>query len=374
MNKTQKILSVVVGLIIVAIISITFSRHTTGEIKISALYPLTGGLAQYGELSQKVTDIAVEEINNAGGINGQKVTVVYGDHKCDPKEMTTLMEKATNIDKTNLVMSSACTGTVTAVAPNLQSKNVLLLSTILSGRSATGVSKNFFRNYASDANESKLLATEIIKAGYKKVAIINEETDYAKGLRLELEKNLANTGITILSESFTTGTTDVRSQLTKIKNFSPDVVFVSPQNVTSGEVVLKQMEDLNFYPKHLFVNDNVIKSKDLVAKHRKLMEGAIGGDYIIPTSPAMTDLLAKYKAKYGQDCPQPNMCAVVYDSVNLLAEAIKEVGTDTQKVHEYLSQSEFSGITGNISFDSQNNRKNADYALFTIKDGIMIQK
>lgn len=374
MNK-NKILLGLVGLMVVVVIAVLVGYNTgSNTIKIGALYPLTGGLAQYGELSQKTAQIAIDEINDNGGINGKKLEIVFGNHKCDPKEMVTLFNKMKDVDNVKIVTSSACTGTVTAVAPMLEKSDMVMLSTILSGRAATNISPNFFRNYASDANEAKQFADEIIKAGYKKVGVINEDTDYAKGLRLELEKNLANTDVKIVSESFSTGATDVRSQITKIRSFSPEVVFISPQTVTGGEVILAQMEDLGYYPKHLFVNDNVIKSKDLVTKHPKIMEGAIGGDYIIANNQAINEILAKYKAKYGQDCPQPNLCATVYDSINLLAKAIKESGNNSDKVQAYLKKVNYQGITGDISFDSNNDRQNANYALLTIKNGVMVQK
>lgn len=338
-------------------------------VKIGALYPLTGGLAQYGELAQKTAQIAIDEINAAGGINGKKVEIVIQDHKCDPKEAISVFEQLTSARGIKVFTSAACTGTVVSVGSLLEQKNAVLLTTVLSGPKASGVSPYLFRNYASDANEARLFAEEIRAKGYKKVAIINEETDYAKGLRSALEGYLKNSGVTIVGESFATGATDVRAQLTKLKAENADVVFVSPQTVTSGEVVLKQMEDLQFKPKHLFVNDNVIKSKDLVGKHAALLEGALGGDYIIPKTEAIQILLDKYMAKYGAECPQPNMCAVVYDTVNILVKAVAEKGENAQSVQGYLQSLQYAGITGTIAFDEKGDRKNADYALFEVKSG-----
>ena len=84
----------------------------------------------------------------------------------------------------------------------------------------TNLSPYVFRNWASDARESELFAREIKGRGYRRIGIINEETDYAQGLRIWLEKNLQGFGVEVFAESFASGSTDVRSQLAKLKGSS----------------------------------------------------------------------------------------------------------------------------------------------------------
>ena len=367
MNLSKKI---AIGVVIVAVL-ITISlltKNTSINVKITGLLPLTGGLASYGEPAQRVTDLAVEEINKSGGINGGKLEVVYEDHKCDPKLAVSAFEKAVTVDKTNIIFMVACSGTVSTIAPNLQTKDVIALGTVTSANKLTGISPNFFRNWASDGLESKLLAEYIKSKGYKNVGVIYEETDYAKGLKIALEDYLKDSGVKIFGESFASGATDVRTQVTKIQSSKPDVVFVSVQTVTSGELVLTQMEQLKFTPK-LLVNDNILKSSAILTNHKTLLEGSIGGDYVFTKTDKLNSLLQAYKEKYGVDCPQINICAAQYDAINVLANALKENGKSTKGIIEYLKTMKYGGTSGNISFDSNNNRSNAEYSLFEIKNG-----
>ncbi len=255
-----------------------------------------------------------------------------------------------------------------SLAPMLTDGNALFVSDVLSGAKLTGISQYIFRNWGSDINESRLFADKIIQAGYKKVGVIYEETDYAKGIKINLDNFLKDSGITVMSESFPTGTTDVRTQLTKLKSEKLDILLINPQTVTSAEVVLKQMEDLNFRPR-LLVNDNVTISKDLVMKHKDILDGALGANYVAPSN-SQTDLILKmYKDTYGQDCPQTTVCVETYDTIHLIAEALKVNGEDVAKIRSYLNTVKYNGAGGEISFDGNNDRNGAVYTLFIVKDG-----
>ena len=347
------------------------SQESSEVIKIGALYPLTGGLASYGEPAQKVAQIAVDDINASGGISGKKIELVVSDHQCDPKVAVSNFEKLSSIDGIHVFTSVACTGTVASIVPELQAKDSVLLGTVTSGNKLTGISPYFFRNWASDAQEAKLLSDYVLKSGYKNIGVIYEDTDYAKGLKLSMENDLKDADVNIFAESFTSGTTDVRTQLTKLQALKPDALFVSVQTVTSGELVLTQMEQLKFRPATMLVNDNILKSSQLIKNHSSL-EGAIGGDYVVASNDRLNAVLAKYKAKYGADCPQVNICATEYDAIYMLAEAIKANGDSAEGVITYLVTTTYDGISGKISFGSDGNRNGANYSLFKITAGQVV--
>ncbi len=367
MNKKLYTLFAIVILVIVGGYLIG-QQSSSDTIKIGALYPLTGGLASYGEPAQKVAQIAIDDINASGGINGKKLELVVSDHQCDPKVAVSNFQKLNGVDGIHVFTSVACTGTVVSIVPELQTKDAVLLGTVTSGNKLTGISSNFFRNWASDAQEAKLLSDYVRKSGFKNIAVIYEDTDYAKGLKLSMEENLKDTNVKILSESFTSGATDVKTQLTKLQALKPDALFVSVQTVTSGEIVLTQMDQLKFRPVSLLINDNILKSSQLIKNHPSL-EGAIGGDYAIASNDRLNAVLAKYKAKYGQDCPQINICATEYDAINLFAQAIKTNGNSASGVKSYLASTTFDGVSGMISFGTDGNRNAAEYSLFKIVNG-----
>jgi len=356
---------VVVVLIVVGLV-VRVSTNTD-SIKIGALLPLTGGLASYGEPAQKTIDMAVADINANGGINGKKLVIAYEDHKCDPKEMLSGFSRLT-VQGIHVLNSVACSGVVAGIAPELTKNDSVLFGSVVSASKLTGISPNFFRNWSTDRSEAKVLADQIVKNGYRNVAVIFETTDYAQGLKMDLEKNLADSNVKVVSESFVTGSTDIRTQLTKLKSVKPDALVAIAQTVTTGEMILTQMEQLNFKPAML-VNYNILKSAVLLKKHASLLEGAVAGDFYIPDSAKLNAVLAEYKAMYGIDCPQKNICAMEYDSIQFLAQALRAEGDSAIGVKEYLSQNTYSGASGDISFDSNNDRNNSEYVPFVIKGG-----
>lgn len=371
MSKTGKIILWLVGIAVVVVLVIAASNKGTNEdgvIKIGALYPLTGGLVTYGEPAQKTAKLAMDEINGNDGINGEKLEIDFQDHKCDPKTAIAIFQQLNSVQGIKVFTSAACTGTMVGIATLLNNDNAVFVSDVLSGAKITGLSPLIFRNWGSDLNESRLFADKIKASGWNKVAAIYEETDYAKGIVINLEGFLKDSGVKVIGESFTTGTTDVRTQLTKLKAANPDVLLISPQTVTSAEIVLKQMGNIDFRPK-LLVNDNVTISKDLVMKYKDILEGALGANYVAPNNEKTEEILRKYKDTYGQDCPQPTVCVETYDTINLLAEAIKINGYDVAKIRSYLNSANYNGVGGQISFDQNNDRTNADYTLFLVSDG-----
>ncbi len=358
-------LSIIIVIILVILGVSKTDKSTKEPIKIVALYPLTGGLASWGESAQNGTQIAVDEINKNGGINGSLLEVIYEDHKCDPKTALSGFQK--NITQSKIFISSSCSGTVLSMDPNMESNNALLLATVVASVKISGVSPFVFRNWAVEDRQASLLGQKIKDFGFKRVGVIYEETDYAKGLNIALKKSLEGSGVVIIDESFATGSTDVRTQITKLKTSNIDALFVSPQTETSSEVVLSQMEQLGFKPK-MFVNDIVFGAPNLIAKHLDILEGALGGNYIIQ-SEKLQKFLDAYKAKYGADCAHVNACAVAYDSTYILAEAIKKNGNTAEGVKNYLKSMKYTGVSGVTSFDENNDKNGVGYSLSTITNG-----
>lgn len=366
MNK--KILWVVVVVVVVILITLGIlktNKNINEPVKIVALYPLTGGVASWGESSQRGTQIAVDEINKNGGINGRPLEIIYEDHKCDPKTALSAFQKG--LSQSKIFISSSCSGTVLSIAPNMQSNNALLLATVVASVKISNVSPFVFRNWTVETRQASILGQKIKELGLKKVGVIYEETDYAKGLEIALEKELKDSGVVIQAESFATGATDVRTQLTKLKIAKVDALFVSPQTDTSSEVVLSQMEQLGFKPK-MFVNDIVFGAPNLIAKHINILEGAMGGNYVIQ-SDKLQEFSDSYKAKYGADCAHINACAVAYDSIYMLAGAIEMNGDTAEGVKNYLKSVSYTGVSGVTSFDENNNKSGVGYSLSIIKNG-----
>lgn len=365
MNKTLSIL--VFAIVLIAALALVVRQQSnTSPVRIGVLLPLTGGLASYGEPAQKMMEMAASDINVSGAT---KVELNIQDHTCNPKTALSEFEQLSTTEHVHLFASVACSGTALAIAPKLATNKAVLVGTITTTPKLTGVSPYFFRNWASDRSEAELFAKEMIARNVHSVAVLYEETDYAKGLKVALEEMLAPQGVTVTGESFTTGATDVRTQLTKLRAIHADAFFFSPQTVTSGDIALGQMQALGWKPALFLVNDNVLKSVELRTKYTALLEGVLGADFVMTPSDEGKAVLTRYKAKYGSDCSPQNICLGAYDAIRLLAQAASKTDGSADAVRAYMSTAPYAGISGPISFDANNDRVNTAHTLFVIKNG-----
>lgn len=372
MNKKSVITGIIVVLILILVTVFNndskLNNLSEESITIVALYPLTGGLASWGESAQKASQIAIDEINDNGGINGRKLEVVFEDHKCDPKTALSIYKRYSSTNK--IFTSSSCSGTVLSIAPSLEQDQAILLSTVVASTKITNASPMLFRNWTIESNQSEAIAQDIKNNEYKKVGILYEETDYARGLKDSLEK-LLGPEVAFISEGFVTGSGDLRTQISKIQSSNVDVLFLSPQTESSSEVILSQMEQLDFKPT-ILVNDIILGAKDLILNHKTLLENAKGAQYITKESKKLSNLLDKYREKYGSECSHSGACAVAYDTMHILSEAISENGESAQGIKDYLETINYKGADGITSFNEFNDRSNASYSGVIIKDGEVV--
>lgn len=371
MSKTVKwIIAIIVIILIIAGLWYYGSKSSstatpTETIKIGALLPLTGGVASWGESSQNGALMAVDYINNNGGINGQKLELISQDHTCDPKKALSAYQQM--LPQTKIFISSSCSGTVLSVAPNLERDNALLLATVVGSVKISSASPYLFRNWTVETKQASLIGQEIKKLGYKKIGILNEQTDYCKGLAVGLQDSLKDSGVEIVVDSFAPGTTDVRTQLTKLKSQKVEALFFAPQTDTSSEVVLSQMEELKFKPK-IFVDDIVLGAPKLLTDHATLLEGAVGCNFV-SQSDKIQSFLGSYKARFGTEIAHATAGAIAYDSIMMLADAIRANGNTSQGIAKYLKGVNYQGVSGENSFNQQNDRGGVGYVLNTVRNG-----
>ena len=375
MNKTLKIIIglVIILLIIWGISSLVGNRvpavTETGPIKVGFMGALTGDAAVYGEPMQKVVAMAVGEINAGGGINGRQIEVVYEDDKCDAKAGVSAAQKLVNVDKVQVIIGSICSGPSLAAIPIVESAKVLLFSPTASSPDLTGKSLFFARDYPSDSSQGKVLANAAFDVKkYQKVALIQEQTDYASGIAKVFEATFQELGGTVVKEGFSSEMTDLRSQLAKLKDAKPDVLFVDTQAGPAASRILKQVRELKWNIP-LIANDTVSGDKDVLAANGDFLEGALAAEFNVSGNDRFQTLISNYKTKYGEDMPYQQYGQTEYDSVYLLKDAIVAVGYNGEKIANWLrSVKDWPGASGLVTIDSDGDRVGG-HVLKVIKDG-----
>ncbi|OGG79980.1 hypothetical protein A3A39_01190 [Candidatus Kaiserbacteria bacterium RIFCSPLOWO2_01_FULL_54_13] len=330
----------------------------TGPIKIGVIGPYTGDAAAYGEPMRNTVQLAVDEINAAGGVRGRLIEIIFEDGKCDSTAAVSAAQKLINADGVKAVIGGFCSGETIPVVPIAESAKMVLLSPSASSPLLTNAGPHFFRDYPSDSAQGKVLAEIAYNTKqWKKVAFIQEQTDYAKGVFDAFEAAFKPLGGTTVNQAFPSTTNDFRSLLTKLKAENPDALFVDTQAPAAAQRILKQAGELGWKP-NIILNDVGGGDKETVSTYASQLEGAITAEFVPnENNPKLQKLVADYKARYNEDLPYHGYMSTTYDAVYLLAEGIKVVGYDGEKLAAWSRTiRNWDGASGSITIGSDGDR------------------
>jgi branched-chain amino acid transport system substrate-binding protein len=377
-KNTKTTIGIIIIILIIGGIWYGVSREPKeeGVIKIGFVAPLSGDAATYGEFVMKAFKLAIENFNAEN--NKISFDVIYEDGQCDGKTAVTAINKLISIDKIKYILGGLCSSETLSMAPIAETNKVILFSPGSGSPDITNAGDYIFRNLASDDCTAKEIAKVALQNGDNKIVIISENLDYPQTLKKAfVNYYLSQGGEILLDEMFTSGTTDFRTIITKIKNQNINTIYLIPQTYKTADLILKQMKELGFSPK-IYTNEAAVNQEALDyygASYKGLLEEAIltqpkfDEDY-----PKSAEMLSKFKAKYGStQGPLPaSYLATYYDSVYLLGEAIQKAGNNTESVKNYFyGIKDWQGAIGNFSFDI-NGDAVTDVEVKTIKNGEII--
>ena len=343
------------GIIVVVIVIIVLASGTkkteTGPIRIGAIIPLTGDAAVYGEPGRNIYQLAVDEINQAGGVKGRNLELVIEDSKCLGEAAVSAVQKLINVDRVRIVIGGFCSSESLAAVPVATAAKITLFSPGSSNPGLTGISPFFFRNYPSDASQGKVLAQIAYNdKSYKNVAFIQEQTDYASGIYKAFSDEFTKLGGTVTNESFPTANTDFRAMITKIKSLKPDALFIDTQTPAVASRIMQQTQQLQ-YKLAIIINDAISGDPDTVAKNATLLEGAITAEFgIDPQNLKFQHLISAYKTKYGSEPPYQSYAQTEYDAVFIVRDALLANGEDGEKIASWSrTVKDWDGASGKIT-------------------------
>jgi len=366
MKKFWVWIGIAVVVILAVVLIVTQIRKEEKEIKIGAILPLTGDAAQWGIPPLRGAELAVQEINSSNFLNS-KISLIVEDGKCDPKEGVSAFNKLVSINKVRLIMGEVCSSVTLAIAPIAEKNKILLISPASTNPKISEAGDYIFRVIPSDALRGKVFAEYVFNKGYRKVGIIYINNEGGKGNRDSFKKRFEELGGQIvIEERYEPGATDMRTQLTKIKNVYPEVVMVVSYP-SDTPILMKQAKELGLNTP-LYFQTEAVEDPNVLREAGNAAEGVI---YILP-APAEgekpNEFIQRYEKAYGK---KPELFAAeAYDIIWLIANAIKETGkTDPTSIKDYLyTVKDYPGASGVITFD-----KNGDVlkpmAIKTIKNG-----
>ncbi len=354
MYKWGKSFGIILG--ILAILTFTAkvatARDYPKEMKIGAILCLTGPMAQAGEKMKEGAQLAIDELNSKGGINGKiKITAIYEDHQGHGNLGVNAMNKLVALDKVPFVLSSYTSVTL-SIVPIAEKAKVAVINGGGQGNELAGCSSFVFNVIPILGSELKVIA-QYAWENLGKTSAMLATTDeaglsFSKAWR-EIFTNLG--GKIVAHESAPYGTTDWRSRLAKIKVANPDIIYLSGPHGRDALIAYQQIKEVGLKAHRVAtsvtVAAGVMKDPSTVGVYHTQLSWDPKGEF-----------LKAFKDKYGKD---PEMYAVnYYNAVMVFAEAVKYIMAqdwplEGESIRKAISTIRaFDGVNGKILFGKDN--------------------
>ncbi|SHN66196.1 branched-chain amino acid ABC transporter substrate-binding protein [Desulfovibrio litoralis] len=345
-------------------------------IKIGLMCALTGPFASEGQDMRNVVQILADELNKKGGINGQKVEIIVEDDAGDPRSAALAAQRLSTKGVSAVIGTYG--SAVTEASQNIYDESEIVQ--IATGSTAIRLTEKnlplFFRTCPRDDDQGAVAAKVLKNKGYKKVAILHDNSSFAKGLAESAKPEIEKAGIEIVFyDAITPGERDYTTMLTKLKSIDPDAIFFTGYYNEAG-TMLRQMMEMKW--KVPFIGGDGANNTDLVKIAGK--DAAKGYAFLSPPMPQDLDsqdakeFISAYKAKYNA-LPSSIWSVLAGDAFKVIVEGIKAKGTNSKELAAYLHNElkNYQGLTGPISFSEKGDRIGDFYRLYEVNaDGVFI--
>ena len=338
------------------LLAVACDRDEEGEdnpFRIGVMESLTGAGETYGQVANNAKQMAMDEINAAGGIDGRMLELVVEDSKCSAQDAINAYNKLTDVDGMKIILGTSCSGAMLGVAPLAEADGVVLFSGLASNPDIANAGDYIFRTQISDIEVGIRTGDVLWADGVRALATITEETDYAEGVRrtsvAQFEKN---GGKVIAEERYGSDTTDFRSQLTKLIEANPDALHIAPQSEFSAGTIVKQARELGYegpiYGETITVGTTALNIAGDAATGLKAITAAPD-----PNNAKAQEVLANFRERYKY-ITLPWHLGSAYDDVYIAAECLRQTkdDQDADGFRDCLYDITWSGALGdNYSFD-----------------------
>lgn len=341
------------------------SSESSGDtIKIGANLELSGEVASYGQSDAEGAELAIEEINKAGGVDGKKLKLVKVDNKSDNAEAASAATRLTSQEGVLAIIGAATSGNTIAQVQIANDTKTILLSPSGTAPNVTenengSINEYVFRTSYIDPFQGTVAANFAVNdLGVKTAAIYGDSaSDYAKGLAAAFKETFEKAGGKVIAEeSYVAGDTDFRSTLTRIKSAKPEFVFI-PGYYEEVGLIVKQARELGI-DVPLMGADGWDSPKLVELAGAEALNNTFITNHYSSQDPdeKIQEFVTKFKEKYNGRSPNA-FNALGYDSVYLLVDAIKRAGSlDREAIKNALEKTkDLELVSGVITIDDKHN-------------------
>ena len=351
-------------------------------VKIGSGEPKSGGIAHIGKDNENGVQLAINEINAKGDliIGGKKVKLVLvgEDDAADPKQGTIVAQKLVD-EKVAAVVGHATSGVSIPANAVYSAAGFVQVSpsstdptyTLKSNKTPKG-SVSSYRVVATDAQQGPALAKYMLNHGVKTIAIIDDSTQYGKGLADQVEKSMKDAGATVVAREATSDkTSDFKALLTKIKSLNPDYVFWGGMDDT-GATLAKQLKELG-------LNSKLAGADGLCTAKFMELSGAAGKGAVCSQAGMPLEKMpkgAEFSANYEKTFPGQKVqiyAPFAYDATYAIVAAMKLANSvEPEAIAAAMPKVAIEGLIGPIAFDEKGDIKNGAISIFEVKDKLDI--
>ncbi|HEV8437966.1 MAG TPA: amino acid ABC transporter substrate-binding protein [Methylomirabilota bacterium] len=333
--KLWKLVAAVV--LMVALLADLLPAQTQAPIRIGASLSLTGTYAKPGTYQKEGYDVCADEVNAKGGLLGRKIEFVLYDDQSNPATGVKLYEKLISEDKVDAVMGPYSSPITEAVANVTEKYKKVMVSPLAATTSIFRKGRKYIFMVISPAEVYlEGLIDMAAKRGLKTVAILNEDTLFAKASAAGAAEMAKKKGMqVVLQEAYPKGTTDFSALLVKIKSVNPDVI-AGGTYFDDAVAITRQMKELNVNPKMygLTVGGDLPEFYDLLKQNSEYIYGSTQWDESLPY-PGQKEFVTAYKKKFRHEPSYHS--ASGYAGCLIYVDAVKRAGTlDADKVRDEL--------------------------------------
>ncbi len=370
-KKGTKIIICIIILFFLSVFVLNFNKNTQKIvndeiIKIGAILDLTSSLASYGVEYRRGLEMAVNEINNKGGVDGKKLHLIIEDDGGKVSNSLSAANKLIDIDKVKFLFTSFSAQTE-AIAPIIKQKDVINFAITVS---KIGDGNKIFRDYWDMQDAGSAIGEAIIKEKVRNLGVLALNYSDTKFFLNGLTNEVGNIKTTI--ENFNFGDQDFKTQLLKLKNNKPDAILVYAFPGNEAINITKQIKLLGLDNLKLFAGATTYGFPFMYQQLNDtlLQMHVIDLWYSLDkNNTTSAEFIKKYKEIYKEDPIGDS--AYTYDDIYAIAKVVKAAGPDlsTQNLVKELRKIKINGAAGILDFDSLGNSRRKAYLQTFTKDG-----
>jgi branched-chain amino acid transport system substrate-binding protein len=338
----------------VAAMAFAGGSKDTDTVTIGAIFPLSGGVAFYGNESRDGALLAIEEINAAGGLLGKKISLLSEDDEGNAEKSVNAFTKLTTRDKVSFIIGSSTSGPTQAMTALAQRNKVVLISPSATNINVTKAGDFIFRACFIDPFQGVVGADFAYGTlGSRRAAILYDAgADYNTGLAESFRNQFkAIGGQVVADEAYQSGDVDFNAQITRIRSVNPDIVYL-PNYYNDVSLQAKQLRDQG-------VNCALVGGDGWDSLTDNAGDEILNGFWSSGFASDTTDLkgatfVRAFQVRFNR--PASQFAALGYDTMMLVIDGIKAAGSyDSTAVKNAMAKLNGSYVTGNIRFDSDRN-------------------